>query len=64
MKKRVSTTQNTEQHDEGFSNIKVYCRLRQAKKTSNPLIKYDNTMLDDGENCFSFDYIFGRSASQ
>mgnify|MGYP001302379332 CR=1 FL=1 len=43
-------------------NIRVYCRFRPAHHLSS--FKYDHTMIDDGENRYSFDDIFGCSAPQ
>ena len=37
-------------------NIRVFCRMRKPNKFEDSL-KYDSTMIDDGENCYSFDYI-------
>jgi DNA replication protein DnaC len=39
-------------------------RLREPKKNGDLSIKYDSTMVDDGENCFSFDHVFGRTSTQ
>jgi DNA replication protein DnaC len=38
--------------------------MREPKKGQESLIKYDSTMADDGENCYSFDYIFAKNANQ
>lgn len=38
--------------------------MRPANKSNVECLKHDTTMVDDGENCYSFDHIFGREASQ
>ena len=38
--------------------------MRPPTKSHQDCIKYDSTMVDDGENCYSFDYIFGRGSTQ
>lgn len=43
-------------------NIRVYCRFRPSEAPSQ--LRHDESMVDDGENRYSFDGIFGRSASQ
>jgi hypothetical protein len=43
-------------------NIKVYCRFRPSQIPSN--LRYDENMVDDGENKYSFDLIFGKYAAQ
>lgn len=43
-------------------NIKVYCRFRPSQIPSN--LRYDENMVDDGENKYSFDLIFGKYAVQ
>lgn len=43
-------------------NIKVYCRFRPAMQPTQ--LKHDRTMIDDGENRYSFDGIFGGLSSQ
>lgn len=44
-------------------NIKVFCRFRPTFKTPASL-KYDSTMIEDGENSYSFDHIFGKYSAQ
>lgn len=43
-------------------NVRVYCRFRPCSVPSG--IRYDESMVDDGENRYSFDGIFGKFASQ
>lgn len=38
--------------------------MREAKKVQEPHVKFDCTMVDDGENCYSFDYIFAKNSTQ
>lgn len=47
--------------DEG-QNIRVFCRFRPARQPFN--FKHDYTMIDDGENRYSFDAIFDRNTTQ
>ena len=55
---------NSREHDSiEASNIRVFCRMRKPNKSEDS-IKYDSTMVDDGENCYSFDYIFDKNAVQ
>lgn len=56
-----SSYQNNSHSKEG-QNIKVYCRFRPAKHISS--LKHDHTMIDDGENRYSFDGVFGCTAPQ
>lgn len=43
-------------------NVRVYCRFRPANHPSQ--LRHDATMLDDGENRYSFDGIFGSQFGQ
>lgn len=45
------------------NNILVYCRMREQVRSLSSM-KYDSSMIDTGEGCYSFDHIFGKSASQ
>lgn len=46
-----------------MARVRIYCRLRPQSKNHYDY-KYDSSMIDDGENCYSFDRIFGKLASQ
>ncbi len=43
-------------------NIRVYCRFRPSACRS--ALRHDESMVEEGENRFSFDGIFGEGASQ
>lgn len=43
-------------------NIRVYCRFRPSESPSQ--LRHDDSMVDDGDNRYSFDGIFGKSAGQ
>ena len=43
--------------------MRIFCRLRPHQKQVYDY-KYDTSMIDDGENCYSFDRIFGKFTSQ
>ena len=63
------TTQNTNTTTtdsivHSTANVQVFCRMRPANKSNLDCLKHDSTMVDDGENSYSFDYIFGRNATQ
>lgn len=60
----TQNTSNTLCSSSAASNVRVYCRMRPATRSSVDCLKHDSTMVDDGENCYSFDYIFGREGGQ
>lgn len=49
---------------ETMGNVKVYCRLKPPHRSLSDSLQYDNTMIDDGENRYSFDRIFGKYSTQ
>lgn len=53
----------TKENSKSNDNIQVYCRFRPSIKFSSDL-KYDHEMIDDGENCYTFDSIFGKYSEQ
>lgn len=57
-----NSTYQTAWKVEDGQNIRVFCRFRPANYPS--CLKHDHTMIDDGENRYSFDGIFGSSSSQ
>lgn len=54
--------ESSKRSEKEMDNVKVYCRFRPCNVPSN--IRYDESMVDDGENKYSFDGIFGKFASQ
>lgn len=49
--------------EDDATRVRIYCRLRPPQKVLYDY-KYDTSMIDDGENCYSFDRIFGKFTSQ
>lgn len=56
-----SCSESLAKEEEG-QNIRVFCRFRPAVHPTH--LKYDHSMIDDGENRYSFDAIFSSTSCQ
>ncbi len=59
---KMERLQNNSKSEGVNTQIRVYCRFKPS--SSEPSFKYDETMVDDGANQFSFDGICSEFATQ